>query len=1241
MSWTGLNWTDQHPRFVGDLTGGGRADIVGFGNDGVYTALGIGDGTFQPPRLVSDFGGVNSGWRIDEHLRFVADLTGDGRADIVGFGNDGVYTALGIGDGTFQAPQFVLADFAPSANGWRVDRHPRFVADVTGDGRADIVGFGDDGVWVSLSNGDGTFQPAVYGLADLGYNSGWRVEQHPRFLADITGDGRADIVGFGDDGMWTALSNGAGGFSTLQLAIAGFTDWRDDQHPRFMVDITGDGTADLVGFNQQGMWTARSNGNGTFIYPGFAGDFGGSNSGWRVGTHPIIPVDVTGDRRADVVGFGDDGVWVSLGLGNGSFYPPRLVLHDFGAHSADTDTPPGFAPRTHSAGITLAPGEERLYRLPPVSRGTVIVKAFHADISTGVATAESEPLPTTNIVAGPVRPTTASTLATPQDDPGGGGPYSDTSPARNLELELRLGPTMMARHGNVVVSESPNHTNAWRLHIRRPPQLNDLTPNPGQYRIETTYVSQLPILQRRVPAIFFHDGFELNWNQQQQQYVSGYVDGSKVFIYFHEDLRQLYSLDEVSVIDTGVPLVKANNIQTTSVSLDVGAALPPPFFDTTAPYFSVRVDCAADGEIELPLLSDVKLPSFHVTVRLFLCRRGNGLEYRPVVESELLDLLADVEIPDPEPTNPFHKVNAKDKAKAAIEDAIYQLQFPSQSGFSEFGAVLAPWLIGDRRELWSIGYNAGPTDTAGADGIVEPASGELLVQYVGPKPKPSTDPVLHDPNSGPGDGPADDGSIRLYDLPDEEPDPEPDGSEPELPGGGGGGPIHPPDIGALSKIDHIVVLMMENRSFDQVLGYLSRELGRTDVNGLNTLPPDPDINPQFNRHNNRNLFPQRATSTAWPVFKGPSGAYVTGPCHETECVHNQIDGDRPTKMERFASDFARRAGDDPERLRLVMDYFGPDQLPVYAVLANEFGICDHWYTSHAGPTWPNRFVLFTGDLNLGPADNVEQDNPDFATMLPLKTPTLFDHLNDRGVSWRVFENGYSFIRLYRNYTFDTTNVVWFDDPVHGFEATARSGTLPQVTMIEPDYIDLPPGNDDHPPADMGNGQDFINRIVQALLASPQWDKTLLVITYDEHGGFYDHQKPPTNAPPLRGGFTTLGPRVPTFLVSPWIERQAVIHSRFDHTSIGATILRRFAGPRPPRVSERLDAALDLRETLTLTAPRPRSESASIGLPPLNAQRPPARRSLEARGQRIGQRQGKDDFHWLLSALRLIGGEAPR
>jgi hypothetical protein len=151
-------------------------------------------------------------WRVDRNPRFLADITGDGNADIVGFGHTGVWTALSNGDGTFQPPRVVLADLCLEAGGWRVDRHPRLVADITGDGKADIVGFGDAGLWTALSNGDGTFKAPQFVLADLGSDQGWRVDRHPRLVADITGDGKADIVGFGDAGVYVALSKGDGTF---------------------------------------------------------------------------------------------------------------------------------------------------------------------------------------------------------------------------------------------------------------------------------------------------------------------------------------------------------------------------------------------------------------------------------------------------------------------------------------------------------------------------------------------------------------------------------------------------------------------------------------------------------------------------------------------------------------------------------------------------------------------------------------------------------------------------------------------------------------------------------------------------------------------------------------------------------------------------------------------------------------------------------------------------------------------
>ena len=130
-------------------------------------------------------------------------------ADIVGYGDAGVWVALGNGDGSFQAPQLVLADFDPG-KGWQGAKHPRMVADLNGDHRADLVGFGDAGVYSALSDGAGGFATPQFVLADLGYNQGWRIEKHPRLTADVTGDGRADIVGFGDDGVWVAVSGGNG-----------------------------------------------------------------------------------------------------------------------------------------------------------------------------------------------------------------------------------------------------------------------------------------------------------------------------------------------------------------------------------------------------------------------------------------------------------------------------------------------------------------------------------------------------------------------------------------------------------------------------------------------------------------------------------------------------------------------------------------------------------------------------------------------------------------------------------------------------------------------------------------------------------------------------------------------------------------------------------------------------------------------------------------------------------------------
>jgi hypothetical protein len=338
FGYTAGGWrVERHPRFVADLTGDGRGDILGFGDAGVWVASNNGSATFQAPQLVVGNFGYNAGtWRVERHPRFLADVTGDGRPDIVGFGNAGVWISRNNGNGTFQPPQMVVANFGYNAGGWRIERHPRFLADLTGDGRADIVGFGNDGVWVSLNNGNGTFQAPQLVVQNFGYTAGgWRVQQHPRFVADLTGDGRADIVGFGDDGVWVSLNNGNGTFQAPQMVLANFAynagGWRVERHPRLLADLTGDRRADIVGFGGAGVWVSLNNGNGTFQAPQLVvGNFGYNAGDWRVERHPRLMADVTGDGRADIVGFGNAGVWVSRNNGNGTFQAPQMVVGNFG-----------------------------------------------------------------------------------------------------------------------------------------------------------------------------------------------------------------------------------------------------------------------------------------------------------------------------------------------------------------------------------------------------------------------------------------------------------------------------------------------------------------------------------------------------------------------------------------------------------------------------------------------------------------------------------------------------------------------------------------------------------------------------------------------------------------------------------------------------------------------------------------------------------------------------------------------
>ena len=312
---------DRHPRLLGDVNGDGRADIVGFGQDTVFVALGQPSGGFGLAfPVLNDFAIDAGGWHVDRHPRLLGDVNGDGRADIVGFGQDTVFVALGQPSGGFGLAFPVLNDFTIDAGGWHVDRHPRLLGDVNGDGRADIVGFGQDTVFVALGQPSGGFGLAFPVLNDFTIDAGgWHVDRHPRLLGDVNGDGRADIVGFGQDTVFVALGQPSGGFGPAFPVLNDFTidagGWHVDQHPRLLGDDNGDGRADIVGFGQDTVFVALGQPSGGFG-PAFPvlNDFTIDAGGWHVDQHPRLLGDVNGDGRDDIVGFGRDGVWVARAL---------------------------------------------------------------------------------------------------------------------------------------------------------------------------------------------------------------------------------------------------------------------------------------------------------------------------------------------------------------------------------------------------------------------------------------------------------------------------------------------------------------------------------------------------------------------------------------------------------------------------------------------------------------------------------------------------------------------------------------------------------------------------------------------------------------------------------------------------------------------------------------------------------------------------------------------------------------
>lgn len=333
-------------------------------------------------------------------------------------------------------------------------------------------------------------------------------------------------------------------------------------------------------------------------------------------------------------------------------------------------------------------------------------------------------------------------------------------------------------------------------------------------------------------------------------------------------------------------------------------------------------------------------------------------------------------------------------------------------------------------------------------------------------------------------------------------------------------------------IRHVVLLILENRSFDQMLGCFKQV--RADVDGIDRARPGQnEVHGETYR---------QAPTTERMMFLDPH--------HEMDHVARQL----ADHNGGFVRDFAGAYPDStPAERALIMSYYPLDFLPALHALARDFTICDRWFSSLPGPTWPNRCFALTGTSN--GRVNMPDDGRhtvDAAGWFEQNQATLFDRLNDRGIDWKVYFHDIpqTSVLLHQRLPHNAARYFYMDEFFD--DARGREDEFPQFCLIEPDYLGAGE-SDDHPPHDVMKAEKLIADVYNAIRANRQlWESTLLVVFFDEHGGFYDHVEPPGAKPPddhrEEYTFDRYGVRVPALLVSPWAGRR-VKHTQFDHTSV--------------------------------------------------------------------------------------------